>query len=154
MTNGTMSDGIMNDGTVHDQAARTEFHPRWYRKHVSTWWWLGEWHYLKFILRELSSIPVAWFVVLTLFQLRALSHGPEVYARFTNRLQSPLMIVLNLIAFCFVLFHAITWFNLAPRAMPVRVRGKRVPEFLVAAPNYALWIIVSGFVGWLLLRTS
>ena len=154
MTNGTMVDGTVTDGTVLDQAARTEFHPRWYRKRVSTWWWLGEWHYLKFILRELSSIPVAWFVVLTLLQLRALSRGPETYARFTNRLQSPLMIVLNLIAFCFVLFHAITWFNLAPRAMPVRVRGKRVPEFLVAAPNYALWIIVSGFVGWLLLRTS
>jgi fumarate reductase subunit C len=143
----------MTDGTIHDQAARTEFHPRWYRERVSTWWWLGEWHYLKFILRELSSLSVAWFVALTLLQLRALSRGPEVYARFANRLQSPLMIVLNLIAFCFVLFHAITWFNLAPRAMPVRVRGKRVPEFLVAAPNYALWIVVSGFVGWLLVRT-
>jgi len=51
------------------------------------------------------------------------------------------------------MFHAITWFNLAPRAMPVRMGGKRVPEFLVAAPNYVLWIAVSVFVGWLLLRT-
>jgi len=135
------------------QAAPAEFHPRWFRKRVSTWWWLGEWHYLKFILRELSSIAVAWFVVLTLFQLRALLHGAEAYARFTLRLQSPLMIALNAIAFCFVLFHTITWFNLAPRAMPVRMGGKRVPEFLVAAPNYALWVVVSVFVGWLLLRT-
>lgn len=148
-----MTDETGRDTTMTDQAARPEFHPRWYRQRVSTWWWLGEWHYLKFILRELSSLSVAWFVVLTLLQLRALSRGPETYARFTNRLQSPLMIVLNLIAFCFVLFHAITWFNLAPRAMPVRVRGKRVPEFLVAAPNYVLWIVVSGFVGWLLVRT-
>ena len=94
-----------------------------------------------------------WFVGLTLFQLRALLHGPEAYARFSARLQSPVMIAFNLIAFCFVMFHAITWFNLAPRAMAVRIGGKRVPEFLVAAPNYALWIIVSAFVGWLLLRT-
>ncbi len=136
-----------------DQAARAEFHPRWYRKRVSTWWWLGEWHYLKFILRELSSLSVAWFVVLTLFQLRALLHGPESYASFTGRLQSPLLIALNLIALCFVMFHAITWFNLAPRAMPVRMGGKRIPEVLVAAPNYVLWIAVSAFVGWLLLRT-
>jgi len=136
-----------------DQAARPEFHPRWYRERVSTWWWLGEWHYLKFILRELTSLSVAWFVVLTLFQLRALLHGPEAYAHFTSRLQSPLMIAFNLIAFCFVMFHAITWFNLAPRAMAVRMGGKRVPEFLVAAPNYVLWFAVSAFVGWLLLRT-
>jgi fumarate reductase subunit C len=148
-----MTDGTGRDRTMTEQAARPEFHPRWYRQRVSTWWWLGEWHYLKFILRELSSLSVAWFVVLTLFQLQAMSHGPETYARFANRLQSLPMIVLNLIAFCFVLFHAITWFNLAPSAMPVRIRGKRVPEFLVAAPNYALWIVVSGFVGWLLMRT-
>ncbi len=143
----------MTDQTVIDQAVRSEFHPRWYRERVSTWWWLREWHYLKFILRELTSISVAWFVVLTLFQLRALLHGPEAYARFSGRLQSPFMIALNAIAFCFVMFHTITWFNLAPRAMPVRMGGKRVPEFLVAAPNYLLWIAVSAFVGWLLLRT-
>jgi len=143
----------MTDQIVTDQAARSEFHPRWYRERVSTWWWLGEWHYLKFILRELTSISVAWFVVLTLFQLRALWHGPETYAHFTGLLQSPVMIALNAIAFCFVMFHTITWFNLAPRAMPVRIGGKRVPEFLVAAPNYVLWIAVSAFVGWLLLRT-
>jgi fumarate reductase subunit C len=128
----------------------TEFHPRWYRKRVSTWWWLGEWHYLKFILRELSSLSVAWFVALTLFQLRALLNGPDAYARFTHRLQSPLLIALNAIAFCFVLFHTITWFNLAPRAMPVRMGGKRVPEFLVAAPNYGLWVVASAVVGWLI----
>ncbi len=143
----------MTEEMTTDQAVRSEFHPRWYRERVSTWWWLGEWHYLKFILRELTSISVAWFVVLTLFQLRALLRGPEAYARFADRLQSPVVIALNAIAFCFVVFHTITWFNLAPRAMPVRMGGKRVPEFLVAAPNYVLWIVVSAFVGWLLLRT-
>ena len=133
-----------------DRPQSTEFHPRWYRKRVSTWWWLGEWHYLKFILRELSSLSVAWFVALTLFQVRALLNGPEAYARFTHRLQSPLMIALNAIAFCFVLFHTITWFNLAPRAMPVRMGGKRVPEFLVAAPNYGLWVVASAAICWLI----
>lgn len=147
-----MTDQAITQGTT-DQAARSEFRPRWYRKRVSTWWWLGEWHYLKFILRELTSLSVAWFVVLTLFQLRAFSQGLAAYMRFTNRLESPIMIFLNLIAFCFVMFHSITWFNLAPRAMPVRMGGKRVPEFLVAAPNYVLWIAVSAFVAWVLLRT-
>ena len=153
MVDQSMIDRSTIDQSMRDQAVRAEFHPRWYRERVSTWWWLGEWHYLKFILRELSSLSVAWFVALTLFQLRAFLHGPETYARFTDRLQSPVMIAGNAIAFCFVMFHSITWFNLAPRAMAVRVGGKRVPEFLVAAPNYVLWILVSVFVGWLLLRT-
>lgn len=129
----------------------TEFHPRWYRAPVSTYWWMGSWRYLKFILRELSSVSVAWFVAMTLLQLRALLHGAEAYARFTHRLASPGMIAANAVAFCFILLHTITWFNLAPRALPFRMRGKRVPEFLVAAPNYALWAAASVIVGWLIL---
>jgi fumarate reductase subunit C len=90
---------------------------------------------------------------MTLLQLLALLNGPEAYARFTHWLQSPLLIALNVVAFCFLLLHTITWFNLAPRAMPVRVGGKRVPEFLVAAPNYALWVAASAAIAWLVLRT-
>lgn len=116
------------------------------------YWWLGEWQYLKFILRELSSVFVAWFVVITLLQIRALENGPEAYAQFQHWLQTPVALTLNVISFFFVLLHTITWFNLAPRAMPIRVRGKRLPEFLVAAPNYAIWLAVSVLVAWLLLR--
>jgi succinate dehydrogenase subunit C len=130
----------------------TEFHPRWYRPHVSVYWWLGQRQYLKFILRELSSVFVALFVVMTLFQLSALKEGPEAYADFQRSLQSPLVIAVNAIAFLFVVFHAVTWFNLAPSAMPVRLGGKRVPAFFVAAPSYVMWIAVSGFVSWLVLR--
>ena len=129
-----------------------EFHPRWYRPRTSVYWWLGQWRYLIFILRELSSVFVATFVVITLFQLRALRNGPEAYARFQHWLQTPFALALSIISFLFVLLHTITWFNLAPRAMPVRLRGKRLPEFLVAAPNYAIWLVVSGAVAWLVLR--
>src|SRR5215467_9876422 len=58
-------------------AAYTEFHPRWYRPRVSVYWWLGEWQYLRFILRELSSVFVAAFVIVTLLGLRALRNGPD-----------------------------------------------------------------------------
>jgi fumarate reductase subunit C len=133
-------------------AAYTEFHPRWYRPHVSVYWWLGEWRYLRFILRELSSVFVAAFVIVTLLELRALREGPEAYARFLHRLASPVAIALSTISFFFVLFHTITWFNLAPSAMAVRFRGKRLPDIVVAAPNYALWLVVSAAVAWLVLR--
>jgi fumarate reductase subunit C len=136
------------------QLPTTEFHPRWYREPVSTYWWIGSWRYSLFILRELTSVAVAWSVVVILLLLRALLNGSEAYARFMYRMQSPLVIALNAIAFCFLLLHTITWFNLAPRAMPVRVGGKRVPEILVAAPNYGLWVIASAVIAWFVLRTS
>jgi len=138
--------------TIKTAPLHTEYHPRWYRGRVSVYWWLGQRQYLKFILRELSSVFVAYFVIITLLNLIALRNGPEAYARFQHWLQTPLAIALNTISFFFVVFHTITWFNLAPRAMPIRVRGKRLPEFLVAAPNYAMWLVVSVAVAWLVLR--
>ena len=80
----------------------TEYHPRWYRPRVSTYWWIRKWPYLKFILRELSSVFVAYFVVLTLLLIRALIQGPESFARFQEWLKSPPLIALNAISFFFV----------------------------------------------------
>lgn len=130
----------------------TLYHPRWYRTRVSTYWWLRRWYYLKFVLRELSSIFVAYFVVITLLQIHSLSRGPEAYARFEERMRNPLMIALNAISFLFVLFHTITWFNLAPRAMVVRLGGKRVPDTLIAGSNYLAWLVISAAVAWFILR--
>ena len=130
----------------------TKYHPRWYRPRVSVYWWLGQWQYLKFILRELSSVFVALVVVMTMLQVHALRGGPQAYARLQHQLQTPAAILVSLITLFFVLLHTITWFNLAPRAMAVRVHGKRMPEWLVAAPNYAVWIVVSVTITFLVWR--
>ncbi len=130
----------------------TPHHPRWYRTRVSTYWWLWKWDYLKFVLRELSSIFVAYFAVITLLLIHSLSRGPEAYTRFEEWMRSPLPIALNVISFLFVLFHTITWFNLAPRAMVVRLGGKRIPDIVIAGSNYAAWLVISAGVAWFLLR--
>src|SRR4030095_12471136 len=108
----------------------TEYLPKSYHAPVSTYWWLARWPYLKFILRELSSVFVAFFVVVTLLQIRALVHGPDAYAVFQEWLRHPLVLAANAVTFLFVMFHALTWFNLAPKAMVVRLRGQRLPGFI------------------------
>jgi fumarate reductase subunit C len=130
----------------------TEYLPKSYRTRVSTYWWLTRWPYMKFILREMSSVFVAWTVVVTLLGIRALTRGLEDYLEFQQWLRSPLLLAVNAISFCFVVFHAVTWFNLAPKATVVRVRGKRLPGVAIAAPNYAMWVVISAAVAWILLR--
>jgi fumarate reductase subunit C len=132
----------------------TLYHPRWYRRRVSVWWWLQNPRYAGFVLRELTSVFVALFAAVLLWQLRALVQGPEAYAQFLARLATPPFLTLHAIAFAFVLFHAITWFNLAPKAMVVRLRGTRVPDWIVVGLNYAAWLVLSGAVAFLLLRDS
>jgi len=137
---------------MRETPAYTPYHPRWYRKRVSTYWWLGQWSYLKFILRELSSLSVGMFVAITLAELWALRRGPEAHTALQQALGSPFLIGLNAIALGFVLCHAVTWFNLAPRAMAVRVGSRRVPDALIAAANYLAWLLLSGVVAWFVLR--
>jgi fumarate reductase subunit C len=133
-------------------AAPTEYLPKTFRTRMSTWWWLGRWSYLKFILRELSSVFVAWFVIVTLLQISAVKRGPAHYAEFQQWLRSPILVALNALSLSFVIFHAVTWFNLAPKAMAIRVRGSRVPNLLIAAPNYVAWLAASAAIAWILLR--
>ena len=108
--------------------------------------------YAIFVLRELTSVFVAFFALVSLWQLRALVEGPEAYAHFLARLRTALLLTLNSVALLFILFHAITWFNLAPKAIVVRLRGRRVPDWIVAGLNYLAWLFLSGAVAWILLR--
>jgi fumarate reductase subunit C len=130
----------------------TPYHPRWHRRRVSVWWWLESRSYTGFVLREISSLAVAFFAAVLVAQLRALARGPEAYARFAAALASPLMLAASLVAFLFVTFHAVTWFNLAPTAMVVRLRGKRVPDAVISGSNYLAWIVLSAAVAFILLR--
>jgi succinate dehydrogenase subunit C len=58
----------MNPYAIHPR-----YHPRWWWPRMSTYWWLGRRSYLTFILRELSSIFIAWFVVYVLLLVHAVS---------------------------------------------------------------------------------
>ncbi len=42
---------------------------------ISTWWWLRKRTYFVFVMRELSSLFVAWFVLFLLLLIRAVSRG-------------------------------------------------------------------------------
>jgi len=129
----------------------TEYHPRWLRTRVSTYWWLQRRSYLTFIARELSSVFVAWFVVYLLRLIRAVAQGPLAYQQFLESSAQPAVLLLNLLTLFFVVFHATTWFNLAPQAIVARFRGQRLHGSLIAASNYAAWVVTSAIVAWLVL---
>jgi len=119
---------------------------------MSVFWWARRRSYLIFVLRELSSIFTAWSVVFLLLLVHAVSEGGRQYRQFLNLSSSPWMLTLNVITLGFLVFHAITWFNLAPQAMVVRLRGNRVPRSAITGAHYAAWALLSALVAWLILR--
>jgi len=136
-----MSESVENGG----------FYARWYRPRISRLWWLRRRSYLVFILRELSSVFVAWFVVFLLLLVRAVAAGEREYELFLDFSANPWMIALNVVALLFVVLHAVTWFKLAPQAMVVRLRGRRVPGAWILTVHYLAWAVVSAVMAWVIL---
>ncbi len=60
---------------MSEQPPHTPFHPRWYRPRVSTWWWLKRGSSRAFILREVNSVFVGWFVFFFLLLVAAVGRG-------------------------------------------------------------------------------
>jgi fumarate reductase subunit C len=129
----------------------TEFHPRWYRPRVSTWWFLKRRAYVAFILRELSCVFVAWSVVFLLLLSRAVGAGTAEYADFLDWADTPWVVALDVVTLAFLVYHAVTWFQLTPKAMVVKLHGRRLPGSAVAASAFGGCVAVSVFVAWLLL---
>jgi len=123
-----------------------------YRRPVPILWWLRKPSYFVFVMRELSSFFIAWFVLYICLFVRAVSRGPEAYDDFLDWASSPVMVAVNVLAFAFVILHTVTWFSLTPKAMVIQVRGQRVPALVIIGGQYAGLAAVSAFVAWLVLR--
>lgn len=123
-----------------------------YQRPVALFWWLEKRSYVVFVLRELSSVFIAWFVVFLLLLVNAIGDGAASYQKFLDWSGHWWVVAINLLALLFVLLHVVTWFALAPRAMVVRVRGGRVPPRLIVAAHYLAWLALSAVVAWVVLR--
>ena len=117
-----------------------------YFPEMSRLWWLRRRSYVFFVLRELSSIFVAWSVVFLLLLVRALTQGDAAYAAFLDWASTPWVVALNAVTLAFLVLHSVTWFNLTPAATVVKLRGQRVPPRAIAGSAYAGWVVVSAVV--------
>lgn len=106
-------------------------------------WWLSKPSYFLFMLRELSSVFIAIFLVVFLIQLYQLTRGPEDYAAFARKLASPGWILFNLITLLFALYHSITWFQSSAIVLPLRIGERELPPNLFVALNIGALVVIS-----------
>lgn len=137
--------------TGSDASSRYQrYRPKWYNPRMSIFWWIRKKPYVHFIVRELTSVFVAAYAVILIFQLRALSRGPEAYEAIVSFFETPFSITLHAIILLAVIFHSITWFKLAPTAMVLKLGKKRIPGSLIITANFLMWIVLSVAMVWLI----
>ena len=115
-------------------------------------WWLQRRPYLIFMLRELTSVFIAAYLILFLVMIHRLYQGQAAYESFLASLKSPWAILFHVVALAFALFHTITWFNLTPKALAIRIGEERLPPAAIIAPNYLAWVVMSAIIAWFMLK--
>jgi fumarate reductase subunit C len=49
----------------------------------------------------------------------------------------------------YLVYMTFDWFKLAPKAMPVQLGEKKLPDLYIVVAHYAAWIVLTVFVFWL-----
>jgi len=115
---------------------RKPYHPK-----QSRWWWTGNSFFLRYMLREATSIFVMLFSLELIYSLLQLSQGPDNWNQWLATLAQPLFIVFNLIVLAAAIYHAATWFKLAPKIMVLRLGDWKLPEKIMVSGQWLGMIV-------------
>lgn len=122
------------------------------RRVLGPGWWLKRRSYFLVFMRELTAVFIVAYLVILLIGLARLGDGVEAYEAFQNLARSPIMVIFSLIIFVFALFHTITFINLIPRGMALRIGEERVHPAFISGPGYIGLVVATTIVLIVVLR--
>lgn len=114
-----------------------------YVRPVTPDWWQRLAFYRFYMLREATALPAVWFSLLLIHGIYRLKAGPEGWEAFVQLLQNPLVMALNLIALAAALLHSKTWFELAPKAATLIVKGEKLKPAPLVALLWGVMVVLS-----------
>jgi len=108
-----------------------------------TTWYLAKRSYTVHMLQELTSLFVGFFALILLWGIGAVAAGPEAYQAFLDSLTGTGMLLLMWVTTIVMIYHAIAWFSVTPKAMPIQRGEDFVPGNIIAGAHYVVWILLS-----------
>jgi len=110
-------------------------------------WWRKNPYYVRYMIREASSVFLAIYTVILLMGLLRLAQGEAAYEAWRAALTSFGSIVFHLLALLTVAYHAYTWWKVAPKTAPdLRFAGRPLPELVITASGWLATVGMSALV--------
>jgi fumarate reductase subunit C len=95
-------------------------------------WWRKNPFFVRYMVRESSSVFLAIYALILLVGLLRLSQGEAAYDAWRAVLTHPISILFHWLALLTVGYHAYTWWKVAPKTAPdIRIAGRAIPEMLI-----------------------
>jgi len=115
-----------------------------YNRPVSTTgWWLQQPRYVRYMLRELSSLFIGGYMLILTVGIYRLSQGQAEFEAFRQVLLGPVGRSYAVVTLVFAVYHTYTWFQVTPKAMPLVIAGKRLPGLLIVGGHWLGFVIAS-----------
>ncbi len=124
-----------------------------YQTPLTATWFLRRPGFRLFMIRELTSVFVAAYLVYLLIWIHRIGQGPRAYDAMIELTRHKVSVFLHSLAFGAALHHSTTWFNLTPKIMPMYIGEDRVPDAWAAfLMGYGPWAAITALLVWGVLR--
>ena len=95
-------------------------------------WWRRNPYFVRYMIREGSSVFLAIYAVILLVGLFRLTQGEPAWNAWLAALTNPVSIVFHWVALLTVGYHAYTWWQVAPKTAPdLHIGGRPLPELVI-----------------------
>jgi len=128
--------------TPEIQGADTTTPPRLAWRMPSNWWTTKR-SYRLFMVREVSAVFLAIFLLGYLGRLAALADGEAAYYNYLQGVGGFFGILWNCLALAIICYHAWTWFETAGIVAQVRLGGKLIPGATIVRANQIAFVVIS-----------
>ena len=109
--------------------------------------WYTQPRMLKYLLFDATGIVYLMVGFIALRVVWALGSGPEAWQELMRQLANPLYVAFHAVALVSVVFVAVRFFSLFPKAQPAHIGPvKPPPAPLIMAGLYAAWLGVTAVV--------
>lgn len=107
-------------------------------------WWRRDPRFMRYMIREATSLIVAIYTLVLLAGVWALAEGEAAWNMWTATMRSPVSIALHVVMLVGFIAHSLSWFSIMPKTMPaVFVGGKRVSAATITLLGVAAAVAAS-----------
>jgi fumarate reductase subunit C len=128
--------------TTEAQAA-----PREYGWRMPANWWTRKRHYVLYVVREFTALPMALWLIWLLYEIKRAGTGAANY--YPPR--SAAFVAFSVVVLLFSLYHSYTFLKLAGVIIRIKVLDRSVPSQLIVLAMFGAWAAASAVVAFVLI---
>jgi fumarate reductase subunit C len=107
-------------------------------------WWRRDPFFVRYMLREATAVGVLIYAVILTFGVVRLAEGGTAWNGWLAALRSPWAVLLHLVLFVSMVFHALTWFEIMPKTLPaIFIGGRRLSAATITMSGWTATAVAS-----------